>query len=82
MLESLSSFFDWLNQLETEFLHENYTHIKMHIMAYKFEDEEDYLVLEELLLVAKRKAINIYGILEELNKELDEKDIKDEDIPF
>lgn len=57
MLESLYSFFDWLNQLETEFLHENYTHIKMHIMAYKFEDEEEKFTITHLKLQFFSKSI-------------------------
>ena len=40
MLRTLSNFIEWINQLEKEFLYEGYSHIKMHIMAYKFKEEK------------------------------------------
>ena len=54
MLESLSNLFDWLKQIEREFLHENYTHINMHIMAYKFEEEKYIITHLKLKFFSKR----------------------------
>lgn len=54
MLESLSNFFDWLKQIEREFLHESYTHINMHIMAYKFEEEKYIITHFKLQFFSKR----------------------------
>jgi len=56
MLKSLSNFIGWLNRLETDFLHESYSHIKICIMAYKFEEENYTITHLKLQLSSKSEG--------------------------